>query len=389
MLRIAIVAACPFPLARGTPVRILRMAEALAARGNEVHVITYHLGSGPVDPAVQVHRTRNLSFYQKLSPGPTYGKLAFVDPLLALKLRDVLGAHRFDVIHAHHYEGLLVSAAARVGRRVPLVYDAHMLLMSELPFYSLGLPYAVKRSMGAWMDGWMPRLADHTVCVTETIRDKLVGRGGMDPKRLSVISNGVEFEHFDPARYPSASPDARPTLIFTGNLAEYQGIDLMLMAFGKAVARIPEARLRIASDSSFEPYEALARELGIRQQVDIIPSPGFADLPELLAGSSVAVNPRIDCDGIPVKLLNYMASGRAVVSFDSSAPGVVHGQTGWLAASGDTSALANGMVSLLTQPVMARALGEASRKYVAENCRWSIVAERCEAVYDRLLEGRK
>jgi hypothetical protein len=47
------------------------------------------------------------------------------------------------------------------------------------------------------------------------------------------------------------------------------------------------------------------------------------------------------------------------------------------------------MVRLLTDPVMARALGEASRKYVAENCRWSIVAERCEAVYRRLLEGRK
>ena len=42
-MRIAIVAACPFPLPRGTPVRILRMAEALADRGHEVHVVTYHL----------------------------------------------------------------------------------------------------------------------------------------------------------------------------------------------------------------------------------------------------------------------------------------------------------------------------------------------------------
>ena len=64
-------------------------------------------------------------------------------------------------------------------------------------------------------------------------------------------------------------------LIFTGNLAEYQGIDLMLKAFAAALPRIPAARLRIASDSSFEPYEALARELGIRQQIDIISSPSL------------------------------------------------------------------------------------------------------------------
>jgi len=365
------------------------MAEALAERGHEVHVVTYHLGSGPVHPAITVHRTRNLSFYQKLSPGPTYGKLAFVDPLLALRLRGLLREIPFDVIHAHHYEGLLVSAAARVGRRVPLVYDAHMLLMSELPFYSLGLPHAVKRSMGGWMDVRLPRLADHTVCVTQTIRDKLVGRGGMDPERLSVMTNGVEFEHFDPTPHAPAAAGAPPSLIFTGNLAEYQGIDLMLKAFGQALAQVPAARLRIASDSSFEPYEAMARELGVRQQIDIIPSPAFDELPALLASSDVAVNPRIDCDGIPVKLLNYMASGRAVVSFDSAAPGVVHGQTGWLAASGDIAAFANGMVTLLQDPDMARGLGQASRRYVAENCRWSIVAERCEALYRRMIEARK
>ena len=69
-LKIAIVAACPFPLPRGTPVRILRMAEALAEPGHEVHVVSYHLGSGPVHPALQVHRTRNLSLSQEPSPRP-------------------------------------------------------------------------------------------------------------------------------------------------------------------------------------------------------------------------------------------------------------------------------------------------------------------------------
>ena len=388
-LKIAIIAACPFPLARGTPVRILRMAEALAGRGHEVHVATYHLGTGVVSPRVNLHRIRELAWYQKLSPGPTYRKLAFVDPILTRLVRGLLQQHRFDVIHGHHYEGLLVGAAARVGTGVPLVYDAHTLLMSELPFYSLGLPYGIKRGLGRWMDGWMPRLADHTVCVTDTIRNKLVADAGYTPSRVSVITNGVEYEHFDPDVHPTAAVAAGGSFIFTGNLAEYQGIDLMLKAFAAALPRIPAARLRIASDSSFEPYEALARDLGIRQRIDVISSPAFSELPGLLAASDVAINPRVDCDGVPVKLLNYMASGRPVVSFVSSAPGVVHERTGWLVESGNVSALADGMVTLLQNPELAQSIGRAARQYVAENCRWQVVAERCETLYRNLIEARK
>jgi len=387
-LKIAVVAACPFPLARGTPVRILRMAEALAERGHEVHVAAYHLGSGPVSARVHLHRIRDVSWYRRLAPGPTYSKLAVIDPILARLVRRLLKQHKFDVIHGHHYEGLLVGASARVGTGVPLVYDAHTLLMSELPFYPLGLSQGVKRAIGTWMDAWMPRLADHTVCVTQTIRDKLVGDARFDPARVSVISNGVEYEHFDPTAHPAPRPGDNRTLIFTGNLAEYQGIDLMLKAFATALLRVPDARLRIASESSFEPYEGLARELGIRDRIDLISSPTFQQLPGLLAASDVAVNPRVDCDGIPVKLLNYMASARPVVSFTSSAPGVEHARTGWLAESGNVSALADGMVTLLDDSALARRIGQAARQYVRDNCRWQVVAERCESLYRSLLEAR-
>ena len=348
---------------------------------------TYHLGLGAVDPALHVHRTRHVGFYQKLSPGPTYGKLAVMDPLLTLRLRRLLAGDSFDVIHAHHFEGLLVGAMARVGRRVPLVFDAHTLLMSELPFYPLGLPHRVKRALGAWMDGWIPRLADHTVCVTDTIRAKLIGDAGLEPGRVSVISNGVEFEHFDPA-CQARVPAHPPTLVFTGNLAEYQGVDLMIEAFARVLNRLPEARLRIASASSFAAYEERARALGVREHIDLIIAPSFKELPQVLVSGDVAVNPRVDCDGIPVKLLNYMAAARPVVSFTTSAPGVVHGETGWLVESGNVAALADGMLRLLEDRDLAGALGEAARRYVGANCRWPIVAERCETLYRSLIAAR-
>lgn len=365
------------------------MAEALADRGHEVHVITYHLGSGPVAPAVRVHRIEDISSYRKLSPGPSYQKLIHVDPKLARLLRRLSRELALDVLHAHHYEGALVAAYARRNLAIPVVFDAHTLLMSELPFYPLGLPMGVKRTLGIWMDRWIPRLADYTVTVTETIRERLVEDAGMAPDRVTVVPNGVEVEHFDPAVHPRETGAHTPTLVFTGNLAEYQGIDLMLEAFARVVPRVPGSRLLIGSDSPFSAYEALAAKLGVRDRIDLIDSPSFAELPGLLTRGDVALNPRVDCNGIPVKLLNYMAAARAVVSFDGSAPGVKHGATGWLAPSGDVGAFADGIVALLEDPATAAAMGRAAREFVAENCSWTVAAERCEAIYHRLIAERE
>lgn len=387
-LRIAVVAACPFPLARGTPIRILRLSEALAERGHEVHVLAYHLGSGPMSPALRLHRIKDVPSYQKLSPGPTYAKLFRVDPLLVGLSRRLLRSEPFDVIHAHHYEGLAVAAIARLGRRIPLVYDAHTLLMNELPTYRLGLPYGMKRAISIGLDRLMPAMADHTVCVTQIIHDRLLAHTRIDPQKLTVMPNGVEYQHFDPTPFANDKRSEHRTVIFTGNLAGYQGIDLLLKAFAQASARVPAVRLVIGTDSSFQPYETLAGQLGIRDRIDIVDSPSYDELPKLLAAADVAVNPRVDCDGLPVKLLNYMASGRPVVSFESSAPGVVHGQTGWLAPSGDIAALAEGIVSLLNDRELAARLAQAGREFVATHRSWPVAAQRCEAIYQQLLQAR-
>ena len=100
-LTVAIVAACPLPLARGTPVRIRHVAESLANRGHDIHVITYHLGSGELSQDVKVHRTPRVPTYRRLSPGPSYQKLLVMDPLLTAKVARLLRTMPFDVIHAH------------------------------------------------------------------------------------------------------------------------------------------------------------------------------------------------------------------------------------------------------------------------------------------------
>ncbi|MGH7572072.1 MAG: glycosyltransferase family 4 protein, partial [Gemmatimonadota bacterium] len=155
-LNVAMVAACPFPFPRGTPIRIQRVAEAMARRGHRVHVVTYHLGDIWEEPPFVLHRIPAISGYRKTSPGPSYRKIFVVDRRLAAKLREVLASYPIDLVHGHHYEGLMVALLARRAG-IPILYDAHTTLESELPSYRMGLPGSFKRSFGRLLDRRLPR----------------------------------------------------------------------------------------------------------------------------------------------------------------------------------------------------------------------------------------
>lgn len=377
------IAACPFPWPRGTPIRIHRIAEAVAGRGHAVHVVTYHLGEELADAPFVVHRIRDVPAYRRTEPGPTVRKLFQLDPMLVGLLRRLHREIPFDLVHAHHYEGLLVASHAL--RATPIVYDAHTLLASELPTYPLGLPRRCVRAVAPWLDRHLPRRAHRIIAVSETIRGALTTLGAAEPWRMHVIPNGVEWQHFPAAR--GSTPERR-TVIFTGNLAPYQGVDLMLEAFARLQARRADVRLMIVTDSSFAPFEALARRLGVRTAVDLRRA-AFPEQPALLAAATVAVNPRVQCDGIPQKLLNYMAAGLPIASFEGSAGPLRHEVTGLRVPDGDTAAMADAMERLLADRALAGTLGDAAREQARREFSWDRVAERVEQVYrEAIAEAR-
>ena len=389
-LSVAVIAACPFPAPRGTPVRIQRLAEELAQRGHRVIVVTYHHGMGETDPSLEVQRILPVRSYTRLGPGPSYGKLLLLDPMLTVKLAGILWRERVDVIHAHHFEGLMVGAVARLGRDIPLLFDVHTLLTSELPLYPMPLmPSALKRWVAAAGERRLPRWADHVAVVTQRIRGKLLEMNAVPAERMSLVPNGVETDLFAvTGQNGRAGAPKRPTLIFTGNLAPYQGIDLLLAAFRRVLDQRHDARLQIVTESSFDEYAPLASELGLTDAIDLIQAP-FAEIPRLLANADVAMNPRVDCDGIPVKLLNYMAAAKPVVSFVSSAPGLRHRETGWLVSDGDVEGLARGTLALLDDRELGRQLGRNARQFVEAEHSWSRSAELCEDIFYRMLAARR
>jgi glycosyltransferase involved in cell wall biosynthesis len=363
-------------------VRILRMAESLVARGHHVEVITYHLGQRVADLPFMVHRIPRVLTYKRLVPGPSYQKLLVVDPLLSAKVYSVARSGRFDILHAHHYEGMLAALPAARRLRIPLVFDVHTLLASELPHYSMGIPQVVLRSVGDALDRLVPAQADHIVAVTQGIRHRLMHEIGIPASKVTTVYSGAEAEHFTEALNVEA-PDAARTLIYTGTLEAYQRIDLMLLALRRVVDQRPDVRLKVVSDAGLDEYRELINRLDLGGHIDLVRA-GYFELPAQLHSGMIALSPRVVCDGFPLKVLNYMATGRAIVAFEGSGEALQDGVSGVKVKDNDVEAFGAAILGLLADPARAAELGQNARRRVEEFFVWESAVQLLEGIYDRL-----
>ena len=96
------------------------------------------------------------------------------------------------------------------------------------------------------------------------------------------------------------------------------------------------------------------------------------------------MNPRVECSGVPQKLGNYMAAGCPIVTFAGSAKHVTHDSTGVVVPNGDINAFADAIVHVIADRSRARRLGDEARAFARAELSWERVAERIEAVYERV-----
>jgi glycosyltransferase involved in cell wall biosynthesis len=392
--RILMVAACPFPWPRGTPIRIQRLAEALAQLGHKVDVVTYHLGQSVDSLPFRIHRIAKVFYYNRVTAGPSLTKLFVLDPMLLRLLLKVAKNTDYDLIHAHHIEGVMTALTARAfGLKLPLIYDAHTLAGSELQDYGPRYGAGLKHLLGDFLDHCLARRADSVIAVTDLIKNAFVERCTQAAERIFVISNGIEEDFVRRASQEKHVLDGTvieketkrerlnaPVFMFAGNAAAYQGIELMLNAFALVLRTIPTAQLRILSNESFAEYKSLMRATGIEENTSIV-NVEFDELPGMLVQSDVLLNPRTRCAGIPQKLLNYMAAGRPIVSFAGSAKFLSDRVDALVVENGDVQSFADAMLELAQNRELARVLSNAALNLLLERYCWDSVARQTDMVY--------
>jgi glycosyltransferase involved in cell wall biosynthesis len=360
------------------------MAEAMQQRGHHVHLVTYHLGEKIVVPNLRLHRISHGLGYRKISSGPSWGKL-ILNLLLALKLWQVVRQEAIQIIHAHNYEGLLVGWLAGCWTGLPVVYHSHNVMSHELHTY-------FRSALGQWaashlarlLDRHLPRRADACIALSREAIYFFRQHGVTGP--IALIPPGIDDAKPDVASH--ADIRARynlgtdPLLIYTGNLDKYQSIKFLLRSFSLVLSSRPNVYLLIVSGSDPGEYQAQVEHLGIADRVRFIRPDSLAMVYALLDAADLAVCPRVACFGFPIKLLNYMVRGKAIVISAGSAKGITHLVNGYVVKNDGENAFAEAVVNLLDQPTLIPQLGERARTTVENYHHWPALARDIEVLYN-------
>lgn len=381
--RIAVVAACPFPSLRGSQVLVREVAECLAHAGHAVHVVTYptaeHLT--PVE-RIAIHRVAKLPWLWTARP---FGwQKLLLDVLLTWLLVQVVRRERIEVIHAHNCEAPLLACLVRWLTGVPVVYHAHNALADELPcYFGSGAPRALARRVGAALDRFLARTADHTIALSDRLAAYLAARGAAG--RVTTIAPAAARLVVNET--PAGRRESGPLIMYGGNLDPYQDLDCLRHGFARLRAVEPQARLVVVTHGAAHPKTvAQAAKLADQPGVTVRVLNSFAAAMRALANGDVLVCPRASWSGFPIKVLNYMALGRAIVHARGSAHAIDDGVTGLLYDDGDAGALAKTLLRVVRDPALAVQLGRQARSVARERYAAASVLALLVSVYDRVIE---
>ena len=369
-MKIALVTRRYPPLIGGAEKVLSYLADAFAAQGVEVSVLTSRID--PAWPAVE-HPRPNLSVV-RLETSP----LRFVGTWLYLRnLRRWFTANPVDLAYVSmlkHDAFAVVNQGRKQG--FPVV------LRPEGAGATGDIAWQKWGRFGASI-ARVCRTADAFVSISQAVRSELL-LDGYDPSKIVNLPNGVPLPNL--AWTPKENP--RHVATFVGRLAPEKGLDSLIDAWTIVVRNVPHARLVLVGDgpSRFN-LESKVSALGLEKQVEFAGS--STDPSQFLQQSDLFVLPSKE-EGMSIALLEAMALGMPVVASDI--PGnrrlIENDAFGRLFPVGDPESLAKTILETWADPERAQLLGEAARRRVEEHYSIEAVARRHLDLFDALIRSK-
>lgn len=384
-LRIFYAAFEPFPNAKGSGTRITELVRGLAGAGAEVHLATLP-GKGAAElPDTVIVRPIRLA------------EDNFLRRALAFRtaVARALATVRPDVVHVRGPFEAEAAADYAERRKIPLVFEVNGLPSVELVYHypSVAEAHGFQVKLRE-LEQRVLRRSSLVLTQSQTTLSYLRGRGLGADQRAAVIPNAA-----DPSRYEAAPGRAAvPQLLYAGTLAGWQGTAELLMAL-RRVLRTHPMKLVLAGpvrrrwQRSLDRY---VRRLRLGDAVELTGAVDRARLAALVAQSDVCIAPlrkdaRNRVQGCsPIKLFEYMAAGRAIVSTDLACVREIldEGRTGLLLSSPRPALLAETLVGLAEDAPLRERLGSAARAEIVAHATWQHRRDALTRVYGELLGER-
>ncbi|AUX21509.1 uncharacterized protein SOCEGT47_019950 [Sorangium cellulosum] len=174
-------------------------------------------------------------------------------------------------------------------------------------------------------------------------------------------------------------------VVYLGWLFRPKGAFDALDAFEKVVRRVPDATLTFVGGGRDEQeLRAAAAQKGLAASVRFTGWVSKAEVFDHLLQADVFFLPS-HMEGLPNAMIEAMSAALPVVATRVGAiPDVVTpGRTGFLTAVGDTDAMADALSTLLDDPALARAMGDACRAHVEQHHAIETIWPRFAAILAR------
>lgn len=329
------------PVEAGVAKVVLDLVLAQRAAGWDVHVICPPDGWLP-DQLEQVH-----SWPATRSPATALRE--------TLRLRKLLRDLRPDVVHLHSSKAGLTGRLAVRGR-TPTIFQPHL--------WSFQLADGLLRKACARWEAFASRWTHQLVCVSD---DELeTGRAAGVTTPAEVVCNGVDTTRLRPADRTTArrrlNLPERPTAVCVGRLAPQKGQDLLLAAWPKVLADVPDAQLVLVGDGPM-------RTVWQQDQEAVLWWGHSDDVESFYAAADVVVLPS-RAEGMALVPLEAMACGRSVVAFNVDGVRQSLGPAGAVVPEEDVAALGQELSARLSYPSLADHEGLTGRR-------------RAETLFDR------
>jgi glycosyltransferase involved in cell wall biosynthesis len=293
-------------------------------------------------------------------------------------IRQIVRAHRIEVIHTHGYKADLYGYLAARLQRKPVVATCHNWLAG-----------GTKLALYNFLDRIVLRRFDAIGAVSEVIAEKLVSFG-VQSERINVIANGIDAGAFDSAESTagdSTRPPGERVLGIVGRLDLQKGFEYLLTAVAALRSSFPELRLLIVGEG---PDRGKIEELVSRQGLaDHVTMAGRqTDMPKIYGSFDIFVLPSLN-EGLPMTLLEAMAAGKAIIATRVGAvPKVVtDGVTGLLVDPGNVTSLTHAISQLLCDPGRCRLLGRNARTHVESHYTTAVMVQKYHEMYARVLHS--
>lgn len=365
--RILFLASQPFFEKRGSPIRLGFDLLSLSQLGYDVEFITLPLGEKKNVKGVKIVRAPNIFFARKISIGPSPLKLAFDFIIFMMSLWRVV-FHRYEAVHGVEDCGIIALICGRIGR-ARVVFERH----SDPASYSGS--GAIKRRLAqayARVERFTMRHADAIIATGAGLADdaKRNGRAArvcLIPDIPSSLAEATP-EDIATARKSHSRTDSDILIGYVGSFAAYQGIDLLFNSIPLVTAKEPRARFVIigGSDREIADRRAALAESGNLDAVDFA---GFIDpdqLPAHLASFDILLSPRISGMNTPLKLLDYLKAGVAIVATDCPANRLILDEKTAEMSKPEPKAFAAAILRLCANPSRRASLTEGAKNILAE-----------------------